>query len=114
MTRSRFTIGLICAAVASLNGTAIAQTQGSEPYPPAQPSPALPAPGKTIPEQTYPCNPGGFEPAEGLNDPAHDVDHDCTGVIDPPGNVDPEIKVAPPAPNAGAIKVIPPDAVKPE
>ncbi len=80
-------------------------------YPPEQPNPSLPAPETTIPEQTYPCNPGGFEPAEGTRDPGLTYAYDCEGVIDPPGNVDPDIKAAPPAPDAGTMPVIPPDTV---
>jgi hypothetical protein len=92
--------------------TALSQT--NEPYPPVTPDPELPAPEATIPEQTYPCNPGGFEPAEGLEDPAENYAYDCTGVIEPPAGVDAEIKTKPPVPDAGTLKVIPPEEVLPD
>ncbi len=97
------------AACLAITSASVAETDDL--YPPEQPNPTLPAPEKTIPEQTYPCNPGGFEPAEGTRDPARTYAYDCEGVIDPPDNVDPGIRTAPPVPDAGTMPVIPPDAV---
>jgi len=89
-----------------------AQAQDNDTYPPTVPQTQLPAPGETIPEQTYPCNPGSFKPAEGKDDPDLPYAYDCDGVIDPPSGIDPAIKTTPPEPKAGTMPVIPPDDMK--
>ena len=112
MLERRYT-ALIATALVWILAAPAALSQTNEPYPPVTPNPQLPAPEATIPEQTYPCNPGGFEPAEGLEDPAEKYAYDCTGVIKPPAGVDAGIKTAPPEPDAGTLKVIPPEKVPP-
>lgn len=71
-----------------------------------------PEPGTRIPEQTYPCNPGGFEPAEDVDDPETPYAYDCTGVIHPPASHDSEMTVEPPDPNAGTLPIIEPDDIE--
>ena len=46
------------------------------------PDPQLPAPDETIPEQLYPCNPGGYEPEPGAV-PDVPAAIDCGEVIVP-------------------------------
>jgi hypothetical protein len=47
------------------------------------PNPPLPAPNETIPEQIYPCNPGGYQPEPG-EIPDVRAAIDCGEVIVPP------------------------------
>jgi len=74
------------------------------------PNPQLPAPNQTIPEQIYPCNPGGYQPGAGAV-PDVPAAIDCGEVIVPPPGVDAEIAEPPPEPGAGTMPVIPPAAI---
>ena len=74
------------------------------------PDPQLPAPNETIPEQIYPCNPGGYRPEPGAV-PDVPAAIDCGEVIVPPPGVDSEIASPPPQPDAGTMPIIPPSAV---
>lgn len=73
-----------------------------------------PDPGTRIPEQTYPCNPGGFEPSEDVEAPETPYAYDCTGVIHPPPSADTGMTVEPPDPNAGTLPIIEPDEINPD
>jgi hypothetical protein len=74
------------------------------------PDPQLPAPNETIPEQIYPCNPGGYQPEPGAV-PDVPAAIDCGEVIVPPPGVDAEITEPPPEPGAGTMPIIPPSAI---
>ena len=77
------------------------------------PSPELPAPNETIPEQIYPCNPGSYVPPPG-DAPDLPPAIDCGEVIVPPQGVDPEIAEPPPETGPGTMPVIPPGAIDPQ
>ena len=79
-----------------------AQDAAGPPVLPQQPNPQT-----TVPEKVDP--PLGTRPAEDA--PTGSLSRqleESSGVIKPPGNVDPEIRVPAPVPDPGTTKVIPP------
>jgi len=103
-----FALAALLAASALWPMPAAAQTQDG----PVQPSPAEPR--KTIPEKVAPPDQAIPEPTPpGVTGSIPDEPIGKTlgrtdGVLTPPGNVDPDIHVPAPAPDAGTTPVIPP------
>ena len=115
-TRSAALAGMLL-----LVGWAAVSAQQKDPAESGVPDPAVdmpesvsPDPQVRIPEQTYPCNPGGFEPSDKLGEPSvpPSVD-DCDGVIPPPPTQDTEMRIEPPDPDAGTLPIIEPDEINP-
>lgn len=102
-----FALAALLAAPVLCSMPAAAQTQDG----PVQPSPAEPR--KTIPEKVAPPDQAIPDPAPGVTGSIPDEPIGKTlgrtdGVLKPPGNVDPNIHVPAPAPDAGTMPVIPP------
>lgn len=102
-----FALAALLAAPVFRPMPAAAQTQDG----PVQPSPAEPR--KTIPEKIAPPDQAIPEPAPGASgavpgEPLGKTLDRTDGVLTPPGNVDPNIHVPAPAPDAGTMPVIPP------
>ncbi|ESR26610.1 hypothetical protein [Lutibaculum baratangense] len=73
-------------------------------------SPAQPAPETTIPEQVFPCDPGGYEPPPGVDEERAAELAGCEDeVIEPPRTGDGDLTIDPP--EQGTTPVIPPDEV---
>ena len=101
MTRARllFWSALVSGA---LPAASLAQT----PVRPPQ-APNMPPSSQVVPEKIEPRDPsatGGVGSAPTLSDKLEATD----GVIRPPANIDPDIKVPAPVPNPGTTPVIPP------
>jgi len=107
MTTRTQIAGLAAGALGFLALATPVNAQDGSPDP--LPNPQLPAPNETIPEQIYPCNPGGYQPEAG-EVPDVPAAVDCGEVIVPPPAVDAEMAEPPPEPGAGTMPVIPPSA----
>lgn len=99
MSRTRSILLPLLAALALLAGASAAAAQVPRPDPKM---PDAPPPGAAVPETT-PRDTTGQSPAENLSDRLER----SKGVIRPPGHVDPEIHVTPPA-TGDPMPVIPP------
>ena len=97
-------------AIALLGASALALPASAQTTPSApEVAPQLPAPETTIPEQTFPCNPGSYQPSTG-DDPQVPQDlAECEGVLPPPETGDGASVVDPP--ETGETPVIAPGDV---
>lgn len=96
--------GLAAAALLAVGLTGVSAQDAQAPR-----DPNMPAPQNTIPEKIAPSEPettGSTAPstAPSLSDKLQATD----GVIKPPDNVAPSMQVAPPVPDPGTTRVIPP------